>query len=36
MPSQESGEVLAINALPGKWRSFGNKCPPKKVEKFWH
>merc|ERR1712157_56815 len=27
----KSGEELAIEALPGKWRSFGNRCPPRKV-----
>jgi len=27
MPSQESGEDLAIDALPGKWRSFGTRSP---------
>merc|ERR1712003_561078 len=30
-PSQGSGEVLALEALPGKRRSFGNRCPPRKV-----
>jgi len=35
MPSQESGKDLAIDALPGKWRSFGTRSPPRKVEKIW-